>query len=98
MKNATARVRLAVILVLMFLSTLSFCQGNPTTDQGALPYAPVIDHDIDSVNMVNGKLFLNIPLASYTQRGGKLHLSYHLEYEDPIFTLTEDCSVPRQPC
>ncbi len=36
--------------------------------------------DIDSVNLATGNLSLHIPLISYPQRGGKLHLDYFIAY------------------
>jgi hypothetical protein len=44
--------------------------------------------------MVNMKLNLHIPLVSYPQRGGKLHVGFYVSYWNQIFTPDLDCNKP----
>jgi RHS repeat-associated protein len=52
-------------------------------EQGIKPYGSYEGGNFDSVSMVNGSLTLNIPLVSYSQRGGKLQMAFRLVYNNP---------------
>lgn len=62
---------------------LALGQSLSGLEQGIKPYGSYEGGDIDSVSMVNGSLTLNIPLLSYPQRGGNLHLGFRLVYLNP---------------
>src|SRR5260221_7454964 len=47
-----------------------------------MPFRTYHGGDIDSINLSNGKLNIDIPLISYPQRGGKLNLGVALHYEN----------------
>src|SRR5260221_4112820 len=47
-----------------------------------MPFRTYHGGDIDSINLSNGKLNIDIPLISYPQRGGKLNLGFALHYEN----------------
>ena len=40
---------------------------------------------MDAVNVATGNLFLHIPLVSFPQRGGKLHLDFKIYYSSPSY-------------
>jgi RHS repeat-associated protein len=74
-------------LVLMFaLSVTAFAAGSasaqddPNFEIGLKPYGSYNEGNIDTVNIGNGALSVNIPLMSYPQRGGKLKLDFSLVY------------------
>jgi YD repeat-containing protein len=54
--------------------------GNPLTENGFKPFGSFLNANIDSVNLVNLKLNLNVPLGSYTQRGKMFPIGYHVAY------------------
>lgn len=78
--------RLVVGVLLAVLSVLSakcaWAQNDPIFDTGMKPFASYSGGNIDTINLYNGELNLNIPLISYPQRGGKLKLDFHLRYAD----------------
>jgi RHS repeat-associated protein len=55
----------------------------PDIEEGMKPYGAFHGGDIDQVSLSSGKLDVNIPLASYPQRG-KLKLSFWLRWQNPI--------------
>ena len=56
---------------------------DPTLERGMKPYGTFEGGSIDSISTTNGNLNLHIPLVSYPQRGGKLHLvSFNVEVSD----------------
>jgi RHS repeat-associated protein len=59
-------------------------------EQGIKPYGSYEGGDIDSISMVNGGLSLHIPLISFPQRGGRLHLGVSVIYNNPIYTLLDN--------
>jgi hypothetical protein len=76
------RKRLAAALFI-FLGAVggSWAQGpvpSPETMAGLVPNQKYHGGDIDSVNLTNGGLTVQIPLVSYPQRGGKLRLEFVL--------------------
>jgi hypothetical protein len=75
----------------------SFAQTDAFSEAGTKPYGAFHAGDIDSVSMVNGKLNLHIPLASFPQRGGKLKLDFWLSYFNPVLEEAQIC-IPSKPC
>src|ERR1700676_141824 len=55
-------------------------QTDPIYEQGFKPFGSFQGGDIDTINIMNRELSLHIPIASYPQRGGKLHLSYYIAH------------------
>lgn len=87
-----------LFLTVMLGSPLA-CQtvaGNdPGYEDGFKPYGSFQVGDIDSINMVNRQLNLNIPLISFPQRGGKLHLGFFLKYSNMYLNaIGEQCGLP----
>lgn len=74
---------LLACLALLFVPLIVVGQTLGGVEQGIKPYGSYEGGDIDSVSMVNGALTLNIPLLSYPQRGGNLHLGFRLVYLNP---------------
>lgn len=76
----------AVLLLLVVVAFTTLHLGGQTlagVEQGIKPYGSYEGGNVDSVNMVNGSLTLNIPLVSYSRRGGKLKLAFRLVYDNP---------------
>ena len=67
-------------------------------EQGIKPYGSYEGGDIDSVSMVNGNLTLHIPLISYPQRGGRLHMGFALVYSNPILQPYASCNPIQHTC
>jgi RHS repeat-associated protein len=67
-------------------------------EQGIKPYGSYHGGDIDSVSMVNGSLTLNIPIISYPQRGGKLHMGFVLVYANAILQPFASCNPVTHVC
>jgi len=59
---------------------------DPTLERGLKPYGAFEGGAIDSVSMTNGNLNLHIPLLSYPQRGGKLHLGFYIKFDNNSYT------------
>lgn len=59
--------------------------GDPALQDGLAPYQSWQAGDIDAVNLLNLKVNLHIPLVSYPQRGGKLHLGFYVSYTNQLF-------------
>jgi hypothetical protein len=73
-------------------------QDNPTSgEQGLKPYGSFHGGDIDSISMANTKLNLHIPLVSYPQRGGKLHVGFTVTYTAPVYTPLVDGGTGKPP-
>jgi RHS repeat-associated protein len=85
---------LLVLTFALFCISPAFGQDAAGTEQGLKPYGAFHGGDIDSISMVNMKLNLHIPLVSYPQRGGKLHLGFYLSYYNQIFSPNTDCIPP----
>ncbi len=81
------------VLALLFgVSHRVQAQDNPTTgEQGLKPYGSFHGGDIDSISLANTKLNLHIPLVSYPQRGGKLHVGFSVISTAPVYTPTVEC-------
>ena len=73
------------------------CQTNVTEEQGLKPYDALTGSDIDSVSMTNGSLTLQIPLASFPQRGGRLGLSFFVRFSSNSWTVTKTCEPATDP-
>jgi RHS repeat-associated protein len=89
------RIALYTVCVSLLLASLALpaCAQDPAgTQQGLTPYSAFHGGDIDSISMVNLKLNLHIPLVSYPQRGGKLHLGYFLTYYNQTFSGNQECT------
>jgi RHS repeat-associated protein len=80
------------LTIALFCISPSFGQDAAGTEQGLKPYGAFHGGDIDSVSMVNMKLNLHIPLVSYPQRGGKLHIGFYLSYYNQTFTPNTECT------
>lgn len=79
---------LALLFAAVLSPVLARAQDLAGLEQGTKPYGAYHGGDIDSVSMANGNLTLHIPIDSYPQRGGKLHLGFSLVYTNPVYTLT----------
>ncbi len=77
--------RVGVISALVvFCTPLAFAQNtstyDPVMDIASSPLRSYHGSDVDSIELATGMPSLNIPLISYPQRGGVLHLDYSLKY------------------
>src|SRR6185437_15133575 len=63
----------------------------PNLEVGYTLFGSFHGSDIDQVNLNNGKLEMRIPLLSYPQRGGKLHVGFSIHYSSPVYTETKNC-------
>ncbi len=72
--------------LLLFCLSIFVPTSNAQTDvnleQGLSPYGSYMSSNMDSVSLTNGNLMVHIPLVSYPQRGGRLHLSFFLRYNN----------------
>jgi len=77
----------AALLFALFLGGVAWAQApapyDPVLDQGLLPFRSYGGGDIDKIDLATGKLTLHIPIASYPQRGGVLHLDLFVPYTNP---------------
>jgi len=80
-RNSTMRfTRLIVIVVAAWavLQSASFAQSfDPVLETGIQPFQSY-DGTVDAVNVATGQLSLHIPIVSFPQRGGRLHLNYQI--------------------
>lgn len=81
-------IGLVLLLVGLSMIQTSYAQDNPIYEAGFKPYGSFEAGDIDSVNLLNGALNLNIPLVDYPQRGGALHLGFRIQYTNAIYEWT----------
>jgi hypothetical protein len=70
-------VWLAVVVALV---PVAIAQTTSDFTSGLTPYQAYHGGDIDSVNMATGSPNLHIPLISFPQRGGRLGLTFALNY------------------
>ena len=71
----------------------------PTPDT-AIGNSPLASYDvsgIDSVNPVNGNLFLQLPLLSFPQRGKTLRLDFKVYYNDKAWSIKYQPGTPSDP-
>jgi hypothetical protein len=83
------RIKLLGFLLLLLLTCApSHAQLDidPTLERGLKPYGSFEGGNIDSVSMTNGSLNLHIPLLSYPQRGGKLHVGFFVKYDNDSYS------------
>src|SRR5579864_3044335 len=72
---------------------------DPIFEQGLKPFGSFQGGDIDNVNLLNGYVNLHIPLVSYPQRGGKLHLDLYLNFAAQMFlTVRDTCESGTNDC
>src|SRR5579864_1691762 len=71
---------LCLLSVLCFLCLPAFAQDDPNFETGLKPFGSYHGGNIDTINLMNGNMTLDIPLISYPQRGGKLKLEFALHY------------------
>jgi len=82
--SASVRQRLVLsLLTVLVLALVAHAQTDPALETGLKPFGSFHGGDIDSVNTTNGKLELQIPLISFPQRGGRLHVNYYIIYSSP---------------
>jgi RHS repeat-associated protein len=67
-------------LTVILLAPSAIAQENQVYETGLNPYATYQSGNIDSINLFNRGLNVDIPLISYPQRGGKLTLDFDLHY------------------
>src|SRR5882724_10675920 len=82
----------ALVLVLIFVSSLFLAPSSdaqtgsgPFSEVGLKPFGAFQAGGIDQINLLNGSLNLNIPLVSFPQRGGALHLGFNVSYQNQVF-------------
>ena len=85
------RFILALVAGILALSPRISAQTTPNLETGYTLFGSFHGSDVDQVNLNNGKLELRIPLLSYPQRGGKLHLGFSIHYSSPVYTETKNC-------
>jgi hypothetical protein len=92
LSRSTLVLSLIAMLCAVGIARNLYAQGDPIFEQGFKPFGSFQGGDIDTVNLLNGKIGLHIPLFSYPQRGGVLNIDYHLDYAGPLFLNIEtDC-------
>ena len=95
---------LSLVFALLFGGGIAHAQltSDPTLERGMKPYGSFEGGSVDSVSMTNGDLNLHIPLVSYPQRGGKLHLGFYVKFDNNSYTHTPptipDCTTPPRVC
>jgi RHS repeat-associated protein len=82
---------IAASLLLLLTATAARGQTTPDAEEGMKPYGSFHGGEIDSVSLTSGKLTLNLPLASYPQRGGKINLTFSENYVNPALSLAKIC-------
>ena len=68
--------------IFLFPATACLSQITANAAQGASPYAVYNVGDIDNVNILNGNVFVKIPLLSYPQRGKDLTMNFYIYAND----------------
>ena len=71
---------LVASLMIISLAPSAVAQQDQDFETGLNPYRTYQAGNIDSINMLNHGLNVDIPLISYPQRGGKLSLAFDLHY------------------
>lgn len=89
---------LTLLISLLPLQSQTQPLSDPTTEDGYKPYGSFAFGDYDSVNLMNLKLDLHIPLPSFQQRGGVLDLNYQLSYTSGMFNYDYVPYVPPDGC
>lgn len=96
------RVRLVVLALAHVLwlcgnPLIARAQTEPLYENGLKPYGAYDGGALDSVSRSAGNLSLHIPLVSYPQRGGKLHMGFFVRFTNPQWSYGESC-VPKTAC
>jgi RHS repeat-associated protein len=83
--------RLIVSLIFLSLSMLQLprpllAQNDTDLQQGLMLFGTYEGGDIDSIDVGSARLIGHIPLWSYSQLGGRLHLNYFIRFGSPTFT------------
>jgi RHS repeat-associated protein len=71
---------LVASLIIISFASSAVAQETQDYETGLNPYRSYQAGNIDSINLFNRGLNVDIPLISYPQRGGKLHLDFDLHY------------------
>jgi YD repeat-containing protein len=71
---------LVASLMIISFAPSAIAQETQDYETGLNPYQSYQSGNIDSVNLFNRGLNVDIPLISYPQRGGQLHLDFDLHY------------------
>lgn len=68
------------LLFSLLLAAVQATRAQTTADtaQGETPYAVYQAGDVDNVNIVNGNVYVKIPLLSYSQRGHDLTMNFYI--------------------
>lgn len=82
---------LALLFVASLLATDALAQDNASEGAAVRPFAAIHGGDIDHISLQHGGLAVDVPIASYSQRGRGLKLDLHLYYENRGFYTTEIC-------
>ncbi|HEV3036771.1 MAG TPA: hypothetical protein VHA33_03195 [Candidatus Angelobacter sp.] len=98
MKAATRLVGLIVCGVIL-LSISIFAQTNVNEEQGLKPYDSLHGGELDAISLTSGGLVLDLPLATFPQRGG-LDLSFMVRYSGKQWQVKTTCAgrPPHQIC
>ncbi len=94
---SSRRLALCVPGLLALSALRLIAQTNTFDETGYKPYGSYAGSGIDQISFVNGQLQLTIPLLSYPQRGGKLHLAFNIQYVNSAYTENKTCP-PRVAC
>ena len=84
-KSRVVALALSLCFAFSVLNRSMHAQTTPDMYQGVSAYQSFQQNDFDNVNVVNGNLYLQIPLLSYPQRGGKLRLNFYIYLNDKIW-------------
>ena len=71
---------LVASMIIISLAPSATAQQDQAFETGLNPYRSYQSGNIDSINLLNRSLNVDIPLISYPQRGGKLQLAFDLHY------------------
>ncbi|HEV3037800.1 MAG TPA: RHS repeat-associated core domain-containing protein [Candidatus Angelobacter sp.] len=85
-----------VFLVTLGLVLSSAGQSRPDQARGSRPFASYVAYDFDKVELTNGNLDVRIPLVSYPQRGGILHVDLTIYYSGKTWFV--NCGAPPTTC
>jgi RHS repeat-associated protein len=87
----------AIVLMLLLHPSSSIAQTNPNLAIGLTPYQSYDAGNVDSVSLLNGNLYVHIPLVSYPQRGS-LNFGYAITYNDKNWYVWQICNDKQNPC
>jgi RHS repeat-associated protein len=84
-------------VAIVFVSISAFSQTNVNEEQGLKPYDSLHGGDLDSVSLTSGGLNLQIPLASFPQRGS-VPLDFLVAYSSKQWQVKKTCSANGKTC